>query len=111
MAEYIERDQILGYMDLVIIHARGVAGNDSILKKVTDIVDNMRGLVAEAPAADVAPVVHGKWVGLEYDGYADGCPVYDVWECSECGEEVSGEDVPITHPYCHGCGARMDGEG
>lgn len=57
-----------------------------------------------------APVVCGKWVGLEYDGYADGCPVYDVWECSECGEEVSGEDVPETHPYCHGCGARMDGE-
>lgn len=58
---------------------------------------------------DAVPVVHGRWVGLEYDGYADGCPVYDVWECSECGEEVSGEDVPETHPYCHGCGARMDG--
>lgn len=60
--------------------------------------------------ADVAPVVHARWVGLEYDGYADGCPVYDLWECSNCGEEVSGEDVPDTHPWCHGCGARMDGE-
>jgi len=65
---------------------------------------------AEAPAADVQPVVHGRWVGLEYDGYADGCPVYDLWECSECGEEVRGEDVPETHPFCHGCGARMDGD-
>ena len=62
-----------------------------------------------APAADVVAVKHGRWIGLEYDGYADGCPVYDLWECSECGEEVSGEDVPITHPYCHGCGAKMDG--
>lgn len=61
------------------------------------------------PAADVAPVVHGRWVGLEYDGYADGAPVYDLWECSECGEEVRGEDVPSTHPFCHGCGAMMDG--
>ena len=60
MAEYIERDKILGYMDLVVIHARGVAGNDSILKKVTDIVENMRDLVAEAPAADVVPVCRCK---------------------------------------------------
>lgn len=70
----------------------------------------LKFLVADFPAADVAPVVHAKWVGLEYDGYADGCPVYDLWECSNCGEEVSGEDVPDTHPWCHGCGARMDGE-
>lgn len=62
------------------------------------------------PAADVAEVRHGRWIGLEYDGYADGCPVYDLWECSECGEEVRGEDVPDTHPWCHACGARMDKE-
>ena len=62
------------------------------------------------PAADVAEVRHGRWVGIEYDGYADGCPVYDLWECSECGEEVRGEDVPDTHPWCHACGARMDKE-
>ena len=61
-------------------------------------------------AADVAEVRHGRWIGLEYDGYADGCPVYDLWECSECGEEVRGEDVPVTHPWCHCCGARMDKE-
>lgn len=53
---------------------------------------------------------HGRWEGLEYDGFADGCPVYDLWECSECGEEKSGEDVPDTHPYCPNCGAKMDGE-
>lgn len=62
------------------------------------------------PAADVVEVRHGRWIGLEYDGYADGCPVYDLWECSECGEEVMGEDVPSTHPWCHSCGARMDKE-
>lgn len=62
------------------------------------------------PTADVAEVRHGAWVGLEYDGYADGNPVYDLWECSECGEEVRGEDVPSTHPWCHSCGARMDKE-
>lgn len=67
-------------------------------------------LIDAQPAADVAPVRHGRWIGLEYDGYADGYPVYDLWECSECGEEVRGEDVPTTHPWCHTCGTRMDKE-
>ena len=48
---------------------------------------------------------HGRWIGLEYDGYADGYPVYDVWECSECGEEWNGEETPN---YCPNCGARME---
>ena len=51
----------------------------------------------------------GKWIGIEYDSYADGIPVYDLWECSNCGEEVRGDDVPDTHPYCHGCGIKMLG--
>lgn len=71
---------------------------------------NIGGAIKSLPAADVAEVRHGRWVGIEYDGYADGCPVYDLWECSECGEEVRGEDVPDTHPWCHACGARMDKE-
>lgn len=69
-----------------------------------------RHCVDGKPTADVVPVRHGRWIGLEYDGYADGCPVYDLWECSECGEEVRGEDVPATHPWCHSCGAHMDKE-
>lgn len=64
--------------------------------------------IRKAPTIEAEPMRHGRWVGLEYDGYADGCPVYDLWECSECGEEVRGEDVPDTHLWCHGCGAKMD---
>ena len=102
MAEYIERDQILGYMDLVVIHARGVAGNDSILKKVTDIVENMRDLVAEAPAADVATVVHGRWVYDEHEM---------EYSCSVCLHNAPvGMTTYYTTNYCPNCGARMDGE-
>lgn len=59
------------------------------------------------PAVDAAPVVHGYWIGTSYDGYADGNPVYDEWECSECGWEHKGEDTPN---YCQHCGARMDAD-
>ena len=48
-------------------------------------------------AADVAPVVHGKWI-------KDG----DVVVCSNCGEEHSWENYRAT--FCEDCGAKMDGK-
>lgn len=51
----------------------------------------------------------GKWVGIEYDGYADGNPVYDVFECSVCGCEHKGESDTLTN-YCPDCGAKMEAE-
>ena len=100
MAEYIEREALLADFDAAV--------ENNGMGYV--IAQTLKRYVKRQPAADVAPVVHGRWVGLEYDGYADGCPVYDLWKCSECGEEVRGEDVHTTHPWCHGCGARLDGE-
>ena len=49
-------------------------------------------------AADVAPVVHGRWL------YGDYYDIGDV--CSECDW-----DSQMTHPsyrYCPNCGTRMD---
>lgn len=47
----------------------------------------------------------GQWIGIEFDGYADGYPVYDKWECSVCGREVIEEEN-----FCPDCGADMRGE-
>ena len=55
---------------------------------------------------NAVPVKHGKFIGTEYDGYADGNPVYYEWKCSECGC-VFEEEEP-TYRYCPHCGARMD---
>ena len=48
----------------------------------------------DAPAADVAPVVHGRWKGAGMGDYY----------CSLCCEEVSGN----RHKFCPNCGAKMD---
>ena len=100
MKEYIERaaamEAILG---LTIV-------DPAVAQYANAVCYHLQNL----PAADVAEVRHGRWVGIEYDGYADGFPVYDLWECSECGEEVRGEDVPATCPWCHSCGSCMDKE-
>ena len=45
----------------------------------------------------------GHWVPLEFDGFADGAPVWDVWECSECGNEIRTEEPP---KFCCDCGCR-----
>ena len=72
-------------------------------------VEYVRGLIEDAPTIDpesLRPTAH--WQG-EYDGYADGNPVYDVWNCSACGYCVDdGTDDPDMLPkYCPNCGARM----
>lgn len=55
------------------------------------------------PAADVAPVVHGRWTHLGGD----------EWCCPVCGFVITTEgswDKP-TKKYCEDCGAKMDGRG
>ena len=53
------------------------------------------------PAADVAPVVPGRWEHLGGD----------EWCCPVCGFVITTEgswDKP-TKKYCEDCGAKMDG--
>ena len=61
------------------------------LRMCGNIVLNDKNLV---PAADVAEVVHGRWI-LHDDG---------VFTCSECGNAESNDSY-----YCRLCGAKMDG--
>lgn len=50
------------------------------------------------PAADVAPVRHGKWERTDGNSYPS---------CSECGCESLSR---ANRPYCQFCGAKMDGK-
>ena len=62
-----------------------------------------------AKTVDAEPVRHGRWISIVYDSYADGAPVWDKWECSECYHEHNGEEDTLTD-FCPDCGARMDGD-
>lgn len=67
--------------------------------------------VLSVPAADAAPVVHGRWV-LHYT--AIGAP---YTECSRCCTDIAAPMVGggllkldmREMPYCPICGAQMDG--
>lgn len=82
MAEYIKREAVI---DLI---TRRYENPEICTQEINSI-----------PAADVAPVVHGRWV--------DG-------KCSNCGVDIPTDD---SHDaifenechFCYYCGAMMDG--
>lgn len=57
--------------------------------------------IDEAPAADVAPVVHGEWI-LKHVGAGH------YWECSSCHKNPCIYMTENTK-FCPNCGAKMDG--
>ena len=63
-------------------------------------VSRLLDKLAKVPAADVAEVVHGRWISF-LDG--DHIMPERYYRCSRCGRVESRRQ-----PYCH-CGAKMDG--
>lgn len=109
---------------------RGPSENEKVLSKIAEDCELLEEQVAELESVsgcsltelirkfksgkvnisvDAQPVVHAEWIPIEYDGYADGNPVWDVWECKNCGCEHRGESDSLT-AYCPDCGARMVAE-
>ena len=96
MAEYIEREaaqteckkyKFSGSYDAFVV--------DCILKYI--------------PAADVAPVRHGRWEEMHYEGGILDGTNFD--RCSVCGYERVFDDPAFktVFKYCPNCGAMMDG--
>ena len=68
----------------------------------------IRAAAEELSAADVRPVVRGRWVKLYED------PLDGSFYCSNCKGEIDiadGGDTPLNRGlyYCHNCGADMRG--
>lgn len=92
MAEYVEREAVL----------RAVQGQRSPCRSPAQnrMLDCLKAAVIRISAADVAPVVHGRWISF-LDG--DHIMPERYYRCSRCGRVESR-----LQPYCH-CGAKMDG--
>lgn len=86
MAEYIKRETVINHLDACM---------DTLWKP--EIVA-LKCFVEGIPAADVAPVRHGKWIPFhaEFAG--------DIQYCSVC--EIG---FAARTSYCPHCGAVMDG--
>ena len=67
-------------------------------------IADAKRVLADMDAADVAPVVHEKWL-------LDRWPSWPHRECSRCKIMIPRtKEVPDQYwQYCPNCGARMDG--
>lgn len=64
-------------------------------------------IVAATPAADVAPVVHARWIHSRYD---DCSEQFELVKCSQCNHEAYAMAFYVRGGnYCPACGAKMDG--
>lgn len=87
MAEYIERGTAIAKLTALEVFEPNATTVDA------------RRLLADMPAADVAPVAHGRWT-IRVDpttGLLANC------KCSRCGGTAYDDSK-----YCPNCGAKMD---
>lgn len=93
MPEYIEREAAFNAIT-------DLAGKAPTLSAYESVWKSVRAL-KKIPAADVAPVVHGRWgtvrFNLETGNYEEQCT-----RCRNFSKEYG-------KPYCPNCGAKMDG--
>lgn len=93
MSDCIDREALFAKFD------RMGLGEHSLIEKLFS--DGVRTVIAGMPAADVAPVQHGRWE-LRHGS----------WYCSNCGRGYKikcGVVTACKHNYCPNCGAKMDG--
>ena len=101
MAEYIERGALIERLGKNL-----VACNPGTFSELcfADAIETVKHF----PAADVAPVVHGRWIRPHWKN-SNYC-----YDCSECGGEAMHRDYQWAkdgiYPICPNCGAIMDGD-
>lgn len=90
MAEYITKKAAINAVE------------NAPIKLFQSELEEIEEAINAAPAADVAPVVHGRWERRR-----------NVWYCTNCGKGYKityGAVAANMHNYCPHCGAKMDDE-
>lgn len=98
MSEYIDRQALLD-----AIPPTKEDKQISLYGAVADFIS----LACDVPAADVVPVVHGRWIRFKETDPETG---YIHMKCSACSAYWSDPSHADHFRYCPNCGAKMDGE-
>lgn len=97
--EYIEREAL----EVALNHRLNfLMAENGEYDHYTSGFDEAVTRVENFPAADVAPVVHGRWI--EQEKYTFGV----MYDCSICDNRIL--DNGHSWNYCPNCGAKMDKE-
>lgn len=94
MADYIKRETVVNHL------------NDCMDTLWKPEIVALKCFVEGLPAADVAPVRHGRWITPHWHN-SDYC-----YNCSKCGGEAMHREYQWArngiYPICPNCGAKMD---
>lgn len=111
MAEFISREATIKRIrEVYCVGCNSYHGVRCRACEAGDAID----IIEDAPAADVATVVHGRWIGcngeiIDWDENNPGCPRHSCF-CSICKSWLTASDeLPVIAYFCPNCGAKMDG--
>lgn len=97
MDEYIARSYIRKMAMLEMAYTMETETDAAVVLRMID----------DAPAADVAPVVHGRWDDSGRYTFPGGAIAV---RCTECGCALTASEYHLQNwYYCPVCGAKMDG--
>ena len=93
MTEYIDRNAAVK----ALMETKWERGSDGAMAME---------IVASLPAADVAPVVHGRWDDSGRYTFPSGAAAV---RCTNCGCALTESEYRLNNwNYCPVCGAKMD---
>lgn len=97
MAEYIDREELLTHQ-----YNASHSNWPQLAEMVVGVED-----IEDAPAADVAPVVYGRWADSGRYTFPSGNTSV---RCTNCGCALTESEYRLNNwNYCPVCGAKMDG--
>lgn len=104
MAEYFEREAtIKRIQEVYCADCNSYNGVRCRACGTGDAID----MIEDAPAADVAPVVHGRWDDSGRYTFPSGSTAV---RCTTCGCALTENEYHLNNwNYCPVCGAKMDG--
>ena len=96
MDEYIQRSYIRKMAMFEMAYTMETETDAAVVLRMID----------DAPATDVAPVVHARWIHSRYE---DCSEQFELVKCSQCNHEAYAMAFYVRGGnYCPNCGARMD---
>ena len=100
MAEYIDRANLIARIKYYVTHTPKDKGEHYAYSVMLNEILNR-------PAADVAPVVHGRWDDSGRYTFPSGNAAV---RCTNCGCALTESEYHLNNwNYCPVCGAKMDG--